>query len=101
MFIDEMDYKTCWDLWGKINRNPVKTARAIFPHQPPRYVAVTKLIGAYLANKGTVLGLLEPDKKERRDVYIKIAAKIYCDIPHWGRSFSIFRADLAVKIEDK
>jgi hypothetical protein len=78
-------------------------ARKMFPKQPPMYVAVTKLIGAYACNKGTALGLardIEAEKsqplplnltiaglKKRRKVYTDIAAKIYCDIPAWGRSF--------------
>jgi hypothetical protein len=82
-----MDYKTCWALWAKIHIHPVKVARTIFPRLNGGYVATTKLIGAYAANKGTALGLLaEP---ERRDVYLKIAAKIYTEIPEWARSINL------------
>lgn len=89
MFIDEMNYDTCWELWRVIQANPVTTARKMFPNKPPLYVMVTKKIGQYMANKGTALGLPGADAKERRDMYIKIAAKIWTEIPAWARSFNI------------
>ena len=89
MFIDEIDRETCWKLWAKIEIYPIKTARLMFPMQPPQYVMVTKLVKSYLANKGTALGLPGKDKKERRDMYIGIAAGIYTRIPAWGRSICI------------
>lgn len=99
MFIDEMNYETCWDLWRAIQSSPVLTARKMFPNRPPMYVVITKKIGQYMANKGTALGSLDspfpPDlnlediKTERRGLYTGIAAKIWTEIPAWARSFNI------------
>lgn len=88
MFIDEINRDDCWILWNLIYTHPVKTAREFFPNMPKNYVKVTKLIGGYLANKGTALGLLGAEQQERRDIYIKIAARIYTEIPDWGRSIN-------------
>ena len=89
MFIDEIDHDTAWNLWAKIQFNPIVSARLMFPTRPDSYVKVAKLVKAYLANKGTALGLPGKDRKDRRDVYIDIAARIYTEIPAWGRSINI------------
>jgi len=89
MFIDEIDRETCWKLWTKIQFNPIKTARLMFPNRPPQYVQVAKKVKNYLSNKSIALGLPGKDKKDRRDIYIDIASRIYTEIPAWGRSFSI------------
>ena len=89
MFIDEIDHDTAWKLWAKIQFHPIRSARLMYPTRPYLYVMTAKLVKAYLANKGTALGLPGKDKKERRDMYIKIAAEIYCKIPAWGRSINI------------
>ena len=100
MNINELDGDTCWDLWAKINANPVKTARVIFPEQPPMYVSITKLIAGYAANRGTALNLsdnisaaktkkLEDDIKSRVGVYQRIATRIYNSIPIQFRSFNM------------
>jgi hypothetical protein len=102
MFIDGLNYTQCWKLWHDIFLHPVKTARILYPNQPPMYVSITKLVGAYLSNKGTALSLAkdiqsERDKTElnkteianlqrRKKVYIDIAAEIYTNIPAWARS---------------
>lgn len=90
MFIDEIDHKTCWSVWTRIQFNPIKTARLMFPKRPEGYVRVAKLVKAYLANKGTALGL--PNDKVRSPrikMYTGIAADIYVKIPAWGRSINI------------
>ncbi len=84
--IDDLNYKQCWDLWCRINEHPVKTARLLFPHRPPMYVQVTKLIKNYVANKGTALNCTKIDD---RMIYAKICAGIYCDIPAWGRTINM------------
>jgi hypothetical protein len=99
MKIDKMNYAQCWDLWDKINRNPVITARSLFPKKPPLYVATTKLVAGYAANKGTALGLMGKLKTagevEREEInkkihtYIKIADRIYWAIPEWAREINI------------
>jgi hypothetical protein len=100
MFIDEMNYDTCWELWNAIQSNPIITARKMFPKRQPHYVKVTKRIGQYTANKGTALGITQggdlgntsrasEERKNRRDMYIKIAADIWTSIPAWGLAFNI------------
>ena len=99
MFIDDMEYDDCWELWNAITTNPVLTARALFPNRQPMYVQTTKLLGRYLANKGTALGMSKHNKvsendprmglHERRAEYINIAAKIYTTLPAWARTVDI------------
>jgi hypothetical protein len=89
MFIDEMNYDTCWDLWNAIQSNPIRTARKMFPNKPPMYVMITKKIGQYMANKGTALGITGDLAKERREMYINIAASIWADIPTWALNFNV------------
>jgi hypothetical protein len=107
MIIDEMNYDQCWRIWSAINNAPVKAARALFPHRPPQYVTVTKLIGSYAANKGTALGLANKrtfqiahqgidgvDINERIKVYDDIAAEIWCRIPAWANDINIDKGEI-------
>ncbi len=48
MFIDDLNLRQCYDLGYAIDKHPVKIAGILFPHRPPMYVQITKLIKKYL-----------------------------------------------------
>lgn len=89
MFIDEIPSEKIRTLYYDIQFHPVQTARRFFPDRPKNYVKATKLIGEYFINRYTALDLLRQNKVDLWRECAKIAAAIWCDIPHWARAIKV------------
>ncbi len=85
MFIDDLNLRECYDLGYAIDKHPVKIAGILFPHRPPMYVQITKLIKKYLYYRAADLRLGYLGNLP----FGKIAADIYCDIPAWGKTINL------------
>jgi hypothetical protein len=83
---DSMDENELWLFWKTTNSTrPIATARRLFADRPTGYVAATKQLGNYAANKATAIKCRLAGDIQAAIVYETICKQIYDFLPTFAK----------------
>ena len=85
MNLDGTDQNDLWGLHKRLQQHPVIEARRLFPSRPRGYVAATRTLKNYAANKATAMGLRAEGKITTAITYEAICERLYDELPDFAR----------------
>lgn len=80
-----VDADEAWGVYETIRRRPLRCARELFPGRERGYVAATRSLGHYAANKGTAMRCRLRGDIQAALVYEHICEDIYSRLPEFAR----------------
>ena len=85
MNLDGIDKDELWHLHNLLRQHPVAEARRWFPDRPRGYVAATRTLEHYAANKATAMKLRAEGNVATAMVYEAICERLYKQLPEFAR----------------
>ncbi len=84
--LDGVHQDELWEFWQATNSvRPIVMARRLFPDRPKGYVAVTRDLGNYAANRATAMKCRLEGQIDTALMYESICERIYQRLPDYAK----------------